>query len=308
MINRMRFYFISLFFIGTKLFAQTSDTVIIENHLKTITKTDAFRNYENPETLDSVAAYIFNHFEKYCDTVFYQTYFINDVPFSNVVARINTHKQSKIIVGAHYDVCGHQEGADDNATGVVGLLELARMLTKDATLNHQIELVAYTLEEPPFFRSEMMGSAIHAKSVYENEDEIVGMVCLEMIGYFKMERKTQDYPLGILKLFYGSKGDYITVVQKFGPGRFAKKFNRSMKKQDLVKTKTFKGPKSLPGIDFSDHLNYWSLGYSALMITDTAFYRNKSYHKSTDTMDQLDLPRMSAVINQVYFSLKNNKL
>ena len=70
-----------------------------------------------------------------------------------------------------------------------------------------------------------------------------------------------------------------------------------------IKTKKFSGPKSLQGIDFSDHLNYWKFGYSALMITDTAFFRNKNYHQKTDTLDTLDLPRMALVIDGVIETL-----
>ena len=109
-----------------------------------------------------------------------------------------------------------------------------------------------------------------------------------------------------MKLFYGTKGDYITVVNKFGKGKFARHFLHKMKRTDDSKNpevKSFKAPKSLPGIDFSDHLNYWKFGYSASMITDTAFYRNKNYHQSDDKMELLDLAKMAGVINSVYKSL-----
>jgi len=170
-------------------------------------------------------------------------------------------------------------------------------------LPYRIELVAYTLEEPPYFRSENMGSYIHAKSLAENKVDVYGMFCLEMIGYFDDTKKSQDYPIGILSWIYGNRGNYITLVNKFAKGKFSKRFSRKFRRQDLIKTKKFTAPAKLPGIDFSDHLNYWAFGFSALMITDTAFYRNKNYHEVTDTLETLDLERMSKVIETVYASL-----
>lgn len=125
-----------------------------------------------------------------------------------------------------------------------------------------------------------------------------------MIGYFKDEKKSQSYPIGLLSVFYGNRGDYITIVKKFGSGQFARNFSRKYKSTKAIKTKKFKGPKALPGIDFSDHLNYWRFGYSALMITDTSFYRNRNYHEPTDTMETLDIYRMAKVIEGVFSALK----
>lgn len=189
-----------------------------------------------------------------------------------------------------------------NASGVVGLLELSRLL-KGHKLNQRIDLVAYSLEEPPYFWTEFMGSYIHAKSLVDNKTEVYGMISLEMIGYFKDEKKSQTYPIGLLSLFYGNRGNYITLVKKFGAGQFTRKFCRKYKSTKAIRTKKFTGPPALPGIDFSDHLNYWRFGISALMLTDTAFFRNKNYHKSTDKMETLDIKRMSKVIDGVFYTL-----
>jgi len=271
-----------------------------------ITKTKQSRNYQNIETLNFVAQYIFNEFSKTCDTVYFQTFIVDGKEYKNVIGTIGQKNKEKIVIGAHYDVAGEQEGADDNASGIVGLLELARLITKD-TLCYKIEFVAYTLEEPPFFKTEKMGSFIHAKSLFDNGEKIKGMICLEMIGYFNNMRNSQNYPIKLLKLFYGKKGDYITVVRKFGGGKFAKQFKRIMKRICLIKTKSFKAPKSLPGVDFSDHLNYWKFGYSAVMITNTAFYRNNNYHTKADKIETLDLKKMSLVIDEIFLSLKKLK-
>lgn len=279
-----------------------SDTTIIKKHLTVITKTKGYRTHKDLTQLNQTADYIQTVFREYADTVFVQEYLVNGEIYKNVICSFGQQATKRIVVGAHYDVCNEQEGADDNASGVVGLLELARQL-KGQKLKRRIDLVAYTLEEPPYFRTDYMGSFVHAKSLMDSKADVFGMISLEMIGYFKDEKKSQSYPLGILSWFYGNKGNYITMVKKFGAGKFARQFNRSFKAGKSVRTKTFTGPPALPGIDFSDHLNYWKFGYSALMITDTSFYRNKNYHEKTDTMETLDLNRMAKVIDGVYFSL-----
>ncbi|XOV68106.1 MAG: M28 family peptidase [Fluviicola sp.] len=284
-------------------YADLSDTVRIHDHLKYLTKSDQFRNFQNVVRLDSVAAYIFRAFDQYADTTFYQEFEANGNVYRNVICSFGVNNSTRTVVGAHYDVCGAQEGADDNASGVVGLLELARLLEAD-TLSERIDLVAYTLEEPPFFRTEKMGSYIHAKSLVDENVCVNGMVCLEMIGYFDDSKGSQQYPVGGMKAMYGSRGDYIALVSQMGPGAFVKDFNKEFKKTKRIETKEIAAPKSMQGIDFSDHLNYWKFGFSALMVTDTAFFRNKHYHEKSDTMEKLDLERMSDVIDAVYLALR----
>lgn len=289
-----------IFFCSSQVFAsEHSDTSLIKSHLTTITKTANYRTYTNIDQLNQTAEYIKSVFNKYSDYVSFQEYTVQGQVYKNVICSFGMENSKRIILGAHYDVCGNQEGADDNASGVVGLLELARML-KGKKLNQRLDLVAYTLEEPPYFRTEYMGSYIHAKSLVDSKAEVFGMISLEMIAYFKDEKKTQDYPLGILKLFYGSRGNYITLVKKYGAGKFTRKFCRKYKSAKAVRTKKFAGPPALAGIDFSDHLNYWKFGFSALMLTDTSFYRNKNYHQVTDTIETLDIQRMAKVIDGVY--------
>ena len=124
-----------------------------------------------------------------------------------------------------------------------------------------------------------------------------------MIGYFDDSKNSQEYPIEALKLKYGNRGDFITLVNRINQGEFSSEFTKNYVELSKIKTKKFSGPKSLQGIDFSDHLNYWKFGYSALMITDTAFFRNKNYHQKTDTLDTLDLPRMALVIDGVIETL-----
>ena len=300
--------FIVLYFLQQAIGLNTrlngyADTTRIKNDLIKITKTLKSRNFLNVGTIDTVAQYIFDELSKTCDTVYYQKFFVDGIEYKNVIGSIGQAQKEKIIIGAHYDVFLKQEGADDNASGVSGLLELSRLLSKD-TLKNYIDFVAYALEEPPFFRSEHMGSYVHAKSLYDKGEKIKGMICLEMIGYFDETPKSQRYPLGLLKLFYGNKGDYITVIQKYGNGSFGHQVKQLMQLQNLISTKSFKGPQWLRGVDFSDHRNYWKFKYKAVMITDTSFFRNKNYHKNTDTLETLDIRRMGLVIDELYLTVK----
>lgn len=279
-----------------------TDTTVVKKHLTNITKTAGFRNPENIAKLNAIANYIKTDFSKYSKNVSFQEYKVDGKTYKNVICSFGTENKQRIIVGAHYDVCGDQEGADDNASGVVALLELARQL-KGQKLNKRIDLVAFTLEEPPYFRTENMGSYIHAKYLTDNKIDVLGMISVEMIGYFSDKEQSQNYPVPAMSKMYGNKGDYITLVSTLEKGKFVEEFSEHFKNAKSVKTEEFNGPKSLPGIDFSDHLNYWNFGYSALMITDTSFYRNKNYHKKTDTMETLDISRMAKVIDGIYLAL-----
>ena len=305
MLLTMNKILIGIFFILIAYYGNASaqsDTTLIKSYLQILTKTPQYRNHSNVDQLNLTADYIKTIFKKSSDSISVQQYNVDEKTYQNIICSFGTENKKRIIIGAHYDVCGDQEGADDNASGIVGLLELARLL-QGKKLDYRIDLVAYTLEEPPYFRTEFMGSFIHAKSLKETNAEVYGMISLEMIGYFKDESKSQTYPLGILSVKYGNKGNYITIVKKIGSGEFVSQFSKSFKAIKSILTKTFSGPPKLPGIDFSDHLNYWNFGYDALMITDTSFYRNKNYHQKTDTIETLDIPRMSKVIDGVYNGL-----
>lgn len=287
---------------GQQAQQQHSSLLRVKSNLKSIVNTSRSRTYTNTDILDSVADFINRELSKVCDTVFYQTYSVNGRNYKNVVGSLNTCKEKRLIIGAHYDVAGNQPGADDNASGVSGLLELAHLLSKE-NLGTRIDFVAYTLEEPPFFGTENMGSYIHAKSLYDSGTDVLGMICLEMIGYFNDTINSQTYPIKGLKLLYGKKGNFITVAQKFNNGKFGRHFKRYIKRQKAIRTISFKAPMKLTGIDFSDHRNYWNFGYSALMVTNTAFYRNHNYHKPTDSIETLDLNRMCYVIDAVFYSI-----
>lgn len=239
----------------------------------------------------------------YSNSVSVQNFQFNGEEYKNIICTINPEKKERIVIGAHYDVYGDQDGADDNASGVAGLLELARLL-KNANLNYRVDLLAYTLEELPAYDTKFMGSYIHAKSLSDSNINIKGMISLEMIGYFDDAEDSQSYPVGLLKHKYGTKGDYVVVVQKYWDGDFGNEIFDKMEKQKLIPTKSFKGFKFVLGVDFSDHKNYWEFDYSAIMITNTSFYRNHNYHRTTDKILTLDIKRMALVIDELYLALK----
>ena len=264
------------------------------------------RSYDDLEALEAAATYIENELAKAGARVERQSYQVAGQTHHNVVATYGKHPNRRLVIGAHYDVCGHQPGADDNASGVAGLLEIARLLqTQAPRLDYDIELVAYTLEEPPFFRTPHMGSAVHARSLSNSNTAVIGMIGLEMIGYFTDAVASQHYPLPLLYLIYPSQGNFIAVVGRLGQGDWVRAVKRSMIACGGVPVRSITAPTFLPGVDFSDHLNYWSEGYRAVMVTDTAFFRNKNYHAVTDTPDTLDYERMAEVVKQVYWAAVN---
>jgi Zn-dependent M28 family amino/carboxypeptidase len=289
-----------------KNLARLSDTVAIRKNLEAIINTPQKRNFNHIEILDSTANFIQSQYLKYSNRVTIQKYVARDKSYSNIIASFGPEDGERIIVGAHYDVCGEQDGSDDNASGTVGILELARLLA-NTDLKYRIDLVAFTLEEPPFFRTEEMGSYVHAKSLYDAKIPVKGMISLEMIGYFSDEENSQDYPVGIMKWFYGSKGNYITLVQKSIAGDFANTYKKLAFENNSILTKSFKAPSFFGGIDLSDHRNYWKFGYSAVMITNTSFYRNTNYHTKGDVLANLNIPNIGLVVDGVYRVLKEMK-
>ena len=281
------------------LWASPADTLLLQQHVTRLTGTAKARNHQNLTELNQAADYIKAEFARLNGHTREQAYAVDGDTFRNIIFTAGPANAPRLVIGAHYDVCGNQPGADDNASGVAGLLELARLL-QNHTLPFLIEFVAYTLEEPPYFRTTHMGSYVHAESLAKQKAEVIGMVSLEMIGYFKDDKGTQQYPIAPMKAFYGTKGNYIAVVQRFGNGRFGRSFLRDFNRAANLPVKSLKAPAAIPGVDFSDHLNYWHFGFSALMITDTSFYRNKNYHQPTDTVHTLNFARMADVVNGVY--------
>lgn len=166
-----------------------------------------------------------------------------------------------------------------------------------------VELVAYSPEEPPFFRSPQMGSAVHAASLKTSGRRVRSVLVLEMIGCFEDGARSQSYPLPFLSLFYPTRGNFIAVVGSLGQPRLARRVKAAMRAASPLPVRSINAPRAVPGVDFSDHLSYWREGYPAIMITDTAFYRNPRYHTTGDTPETLDYARMAQVVDGVRAAL-----
>ena len=275
------------------------DPARLEAHVRMLAETLAPRDYAHPENLDRVAAYVRAAFEKTGGRLSEQVYEVAGRHYRNVIASYGPESGERIVVGAHYDTCQPLPGADDNASGVAGLIELAQLIGRRAP-SLRTDLVAFTLEEPPFFRTSYMGSRKHAAQLRADDVKLRGMISLEMIGYFSDEPGSQHFPSSLLELFYPTVGNYVAVVGRVGGGGIVRRVKRAMRGASSLPVYSLNGPRFVPGIDFSDHASYWDEGYAAAMVTDTAFFRNLAYHTPEDTADRLDYRRMALVVQGVY--------
>lgn len=283
---------------------QRADTENFKVYFSQIIHPSQFRHYKNIEELNRVSNWIKGQMQKFGIPCDYQNYQVESQKYRNVVCELNVGAAQHLIVGAHYDVHGESEGADDNASGVAGVLETARILSSEkAQLKHNVEFVFYTLEEPPYFRTEHMGSAVHAKSMLKHKDKIKGVFILEMIGYFD-SKNIQEYPPG-LKLFYPAHGNFIGAVSNFNSSGLSSAYCSAMKQNNQLDCQRLIAPSFVTGVDFSDHLNYWNADIPAIMITDTAFFRNKNYHTSKDKLATLNLKKMKHVVDGVVLAILN---
>ena len=266
-----------------------------------LTSIQPARNYRNMEALNEAVKYIQSELEKLDCQVREQPFKVDGRVYKNIIAYFDGSSKERIVVGAHYDVCGDQPGADDNASGVAGLLETARLLHEyKPNLVHPIELVAYCLEEPPYFASEDMGSAVHALSLHEQKVKLKAMVCYEMIGYFSDEPNSQKFPDPELAKHYPHTGNFIVVVGKAGQEKFTQHVRDLMRQHTAIDVQSVNLPAGYGLVGLSDHRNYWTYAIDAVMINDSSFLRNPHYHQTSDTIDTLDFDKMAAVVQGVY--------
>jgi hypothetical protein len=151
----------------------------LEASVRTLAETIGPRSYRDEANLSAAADFITHSFEAAGYTVAFQPYEVKGRTYRNIIAeRRGTEEPDRIlIVGAHYDTVEGSPGADDNASGVAVLLELAR-LHAETRFRKTMRFVAFTLEEPPFFRSRHMGSRVYARSLKERGEQVEGMLCL----------------------------------------------------------------------------------------------------------------------------------
>lgn len=292
----------ALWFVATQPWVSTIDwegerasAATLERHVNHLALGLPGRS-DDIDALNMSAAYIFSEFQRY-GRPHYETFGVWGIEYRNVVLELGAASGPSITVGAHYDAFRGLPGADDNASGVAGLLELARLL-KAAQPKATVELVAYALEEPPYFATQDMGSFRHAST-----SEADFTIILEMIGYFSDRPGSQTYPVPLLNHVYPDRGNFIALIgrlDEIGPVRTMK---GAFSGASSVPTVSLTFPPIVPGVTFSDHRNYWEKGQRAIMVTDTAFQRNPYYHTPQDTPEKLDYNKMAEVVTGVYAAL-----
>jgi hypothetical protein len=267
----------------------------LERHVRMLSQTLAPRDASNAYHLDDVANYIRVELERRGGRMTEQPFKAGGKMFRNIIASFGPEQGRRIVVGAHYDAFGGHPGADDNASGVAGLIELAGLLGK-TDLESRVDLVAYTLEEPPHFATPSMGSYIHAEHLKTSGIPVRVMISLEMIGCFSDAPDSQAFPSPVLGALYPTTGNYITVTGNIGTAWLVRRIKGAMASASDLPVYSLNGPSHAFGIDLSDQRNYWEFGYPAVMISDTAFYRNRNYHTAADTAEKLDYARMAKVV------------
>jgi Zn-dependent M28 family amino/carboxypeptidase len=248
------------------------------------------------DKLEEAKNYIAGQLSSYGYGVGFQDYVVENRKASNIIAakKGTDLAEEVVLIGAHYDSC-FNPGADDNASGIAGLLELARLFSNIQT-GRTVKFVAFTNEEPPFYKTEDMGSRVYAKEAKARKEDIKAVIILEMIGYYIDKPNSQSYP-PFLGIFYPNRGNFVAVVGNFPSRALVKKVVSSFKQKTQFPIEQAVLPSFIPGVDFSDHWSFWKEGYPAVMITDTAFYRYAHYHQSSDTYEKLNYAAMAEVVN-----------
>jgi len=275
------------------------DRLALTRHVYAISGPLSPRSWRHEENLEDTAGYIATEWERAKMEAQQQTFSTTKGEFKNVFVNLGPDTEEVIVVGAHYDAHGAGSGADDNASGVAGIIELAKMLQK-VELKKRVIVIGYSIDGPPHFSTNEMGSAAHASALQAANKKVIAMISVEMIGYFHDEAGSQEFPLTILPHSYPDTGNFIAVASNLANIGLTRRVKRSMREASDLSVLSINAPGLTPGIDFSDHRNYWAQGFPALMITDTAFFRNKSYRDLSDTPERLDYRRMQKVVAGIF--------
>ncbi len=264
-------------------------------HVRKLAGTIGERNTMRYQALERASDYIHARFAATGFQVREQWYTAQGRKVRNIwVQTTGTVRPEEIVViGAHYDSPPGSPGADDNASGVAALLELAR-LTRDSKPGRTVRFVAFVNEEPPFFQTDLMGSRVYAAEAGKRKERIVAMLSLESIGYFSDAAGSQSYPFPF-SLFYPDTGNFIALVGNFKSRRLLYRTIKEFRATTPFPSEGVAAPESVTGIGWSDHWSFWQEGYPAIMVTDTAPFRKPHYHQPTDTPDRIDYGRLARV-------------
>lgn len=258
------------------------------------------RTLSNPKTIEATIGYIEGQWSEMGyrnDRECYDA--VGDEATNLIVEHPGTKRPDEIVLlGAHYDTVCSTPGADDNASAVAVLLEVSRLL-REHQGKRTARYVAFACEEAPYFNLDAMGSQHHARTSRERDDKIVGMLCLEMVGYYRLRKGSQMVPPLIPKWmhrFFPQQGDFLAAVGNLPSWKLCWRFRRGFKcGSRRLPLFSICLPETIREIRLSDNRSFWDQGYPALMLTDTSFLRNPHYHQATDTPDTLDYPRMTEV-------------
>jgi len=214
-----------------------------------------------------------------------------------VVVEPATANAETLVLGAHYDSAYSAPGANDNGSGVAALLaladELAQLSGKSAV---RLRLVFFVNEEPPYFKTNRMGSLAYAEALARKPERVRGMLSLETMGYYDERPGSQDYPFP-LNLRYPDTGNFIAFVAMTSSRDFLRQTVADFRRYAKVPSLGGSAPAIVQGIDWSDHWSFEQYGIPALMVTDTAPFRYPYYHKEQDTPDKVDVRRLSLVVS-----------
>jgi aminopeptidase YwaD len=207
--------------------------------------------------------------------------------YHNVVATMGAPKQAPpLIVAAHFDTVADSPGADDNASGLAVLLEAAR-LVQAAHLTRPVRFIGFNLEE-----ENLLGSLAYVDHLRRKGEQILGAIVLECVGYARSEAGTQQRPPQV-PIDVPSVGDFLAVVGNQASqglvSAVASSASRAVPPLKIVPLVVPGRGEQLPDTRRSDHAAFWDHGYPAVMLTDTANFRNPHYHRPTDTIDTLNL-------------------
>jgi Zn-dependent M28 family amino/carboxypeptidase len=268
----------------------------LRRHVETLAGEIGERHVGRPKALLAAEHFIVGELASLGYEVARQTYVAEGVESSNLEVTVpGASRASEIVlVGAHYDTVPGSPGADDNASGVAGLIEIARCL-REARPARTVKLVAFVNEEPPFFYFGEMGSRVYARAARKRGDDIRVMLSLEMLGCYSDRPGSQAYP-PLFGYFYPEAGNFIAFVSNLRSRRALREVVSAFKSSSDFPAENLVSPGIVPGVSWSDQLSFWREGYPGVMVTDTAFYRYRHYHQATDTPDRIDYARMGKVV------------
>ena len=261
----------------------------LRKHIAVLSEEIGERNLWRDGTLDATADYIEETLQAMGYAVTSQAYTVQATSVRNLEAVLSGTSLAEeiVLIGAHYDTVSESPGANDNASGVAALIEIARLLAAKP-LARSVRFVAFVNEEAPFFYTWKMGSHRYARRAHERGDTITAMLSLETIGYYSDANGSQQYPNPVYAWLYPSTGNFIGFVGNLASRKLVRQCLGAFRRHSAFPSEGIAAPGRMMGIHWSDHWSFWQEGYTAVMVTDTALFRYPHYHASTDLPERID--------------------